>query len=61
MVEYQKKIDEVIEFFESKEVDRLVKMIRLVTARMEHELSEVGILARVSSRVKSSSSVLRLT
>lgn len=57
MTEYKKKIDGVLEFFESKEVDRLVKMIRLVTVRMEQELNEVGILARVSSRVKSASSL----
>lgn len=57
MMEYKKKIDEVLEFFESKEVDRLVKMIRLVTVRMEQELSEARILARVSSRVKSASSL----
>lgn len=57
ITENKKKIDEVLEFFESKEVDRLVKMIRLVTVRMEQELNEVEILARVSSRVKSTSSL----
>lgn len=57
MSESKKKIDEVIEFFESKEVDRLVKMTRLVTVRMEQELSAAGIPARVSSRVKSASSL----
>jgi ppGpp synthetase/RelA/SpoT-type nucleotidyltranferase len=57
MMENKGKIDEVVEFFESKEIDRLVKMIRLVTVRMEQELLDVGILARVSSRVKSSSSL----
>lgn len=57
MPENKKKIDEVIEFFESKEVDRLVKMTRLVTVRMEQELSAAGIPARVSSRVKSTSSL----
>lgn len=57
MMENKGKIDDLVEFFESKEIDRLVKMIRLVTVRMEQELVDVGILARVSSRVKSSSSL----
>lgn len=57
MIDSKKKINEVVEFFESKEIDRLVKMVRLVTVRLEQELSAIGILARVSSRVKSSSSL----
>lgn len=53
----QKKIDETIQFFESKEVDRLEKLIRFVTTKLEKALAERQILARVSSRVKSSQSL----
>lgn len=53
----QKKINETIQFFESKEVDRLEKLIRFVTTKLENALAERQILARVSSRVKSSQSL----
>tara|TARA_R110000803_G_scaffold19786_1_gene51468 strand:+ start:3316 stop:4434 length:1119 start_codon:yes stop_codon:yes gene_type:complete len=51
------KIDKVIDFFESKEIDRLGKMVRFVTEKIENDLTKKGILARVSSRVKSSQSL----
>ncbi|WP_417833987.1 GTP pyrophosphokinase [Thalassospira xiamenensis] len=54
---FDEKIGEVIDFFESKEIDRLGKLVRFVTAKLEQELSHKGILARVSSRVKSSQSL----
>lgn len=53
----QKKINETIQFFESKEVDRLEKLIRFVTTKLENALAERQILARVSSRVKISQSL----
>ena len=56
-MEYQKKIKETIAFFESKEVDRLEKLVRFVTRKLEKSLVEHQILARVSSRVKSSQSL----
>lgn len=57
MTDYHVKIEKTIEFFESKEVDRLGKMIRFVTSQLEDALVSRGILARVSSRVKSSQSL----
>ena len=51
------KINETIQFFESKEVDRLEKLVRFVTTKLERALVERQILARVSSRVKSSQSL----
>lgn len=51
------KINETIQFFESKEVDRLEKLVRFVTNKLEKSLAEHQILARVSSRVKSSQSL----
>ena len=53
----EQKINETIQFFESKEVDRLEKLIRFITTKLEKALSERQILARVSSRVKSSQSL----
>lgn len=50
-------IEKVVDFFESKELDRLVKMVRFVTTKLEEDLAERAILARVSSRVKSSHSL----
>ena len=57
MIELHEKFEKTIEFFESKEVDRLGKMVRLVTLKLESTLAERDILARVSSRVKSSQSL----
>ncbi|WP_246059238.1 GTP pyrophosphokinase [Shimia litoralis] len=51
------KISKTIQFFESKEVDRLEKLVRFVTTKLEKSLAEHQILARVSSRVKSSQSL----
>jgi ppGpp synthetase/RelA/SpoT-type nucleotidyltranferase len=51
------KIAATIKFFESKEVDRLEKLVRFVTIKLEKALAEHQILARVSSRVKSSQSL----
>lgn len=51
------KVDETIKFFESKEADRLEKLVRFVTTKLEEALIERQILARVSSRVKSSQSL----
>lgn len=56
-MEYHNKIEETISFFESKEVDRLEKLVRFVTRKLEKSLAEHQILARVSSRVKSSQSL----
>ena len=53
----ERKINETIQFFESKEADRLEKLVRFVTAKLEKTLVEHQILARVSSRVKSSQSL----
>lgn len=53
----EEKIKSVLEFFESKEVDRLEKLVRFVTTKLEKALAERQILARVSSRVKSSQSL----
>jgi ppGpp synthetase/RelA/SpoT-type nucleotidyltranferase len=53
----EQKVNDTIKFFESKEVDRLEKLVRFVTAKLESALAEHQILARVSSRVKSSQSL----
>ncbi len=53
----EQKIKETVQFFESKEVDRLEKLLRFVTTKLEKALAEHQILARVSSRVKSSQSL----
>lgn len=53
----EQKVNETIQFFESKEVDRLEKLVRFVTTKLERALAERQILARVSSRVKSSQSL----
>ncbi|AGI73889.1 hypothetical protein OA238_c39500 [Octadecabacter arcticus 238] len=53
----EQKINETVKFFESKEVDRLEKLVRFVTTKLEKALAEHQILARVSSRVKSSQSL----
>ena len=55
-MENDQKIEEIVEQFESQ-VDRLIKLIRFVTVKMEQELIKEGILARVSARVKSSDSL----
>ena len=47
------KILEVVEFYEQKEVDRLVKMTRFVTHQIEVALRKKQILARVAATVKS--------
>ena len=57
MGKVEHKINETIQFFESKEVDRLEKLVRFVTTTLEKSLVEHQILARVSSRVKSSQSL----
>lgn len=51
------KILEVVEFYEQKEVDRLVKMTRFVTHQIEVALRKKQILARVAARVKSPGSL----
>lgn len=53
----ENKIAEVVEFYEQKEVDRLVKMTRFVTHKIEVLLRKKKILARVASRVKSADSL----
>lgn len=53
----EQKVNETIQFFESKEVDRLEKLVLFVTTKLERALAERQILARVSSRVKSSQSL----
>lgn len=53
----EKTILKVVEFYKQREMDRLNKMTELVTSKLEEELRNKQILARVSSRVKSAASL----
>lgn len=57
MSDVEAKIIETVKSFERTEIDRLEKLVRFVSSKLEKALGERQILARVSYRVKGSQSL----